>query len=302
MPVPDAPEVPAELRPPASLDLPADPAAAWGLSPHGHRQKLRHYLASMWAHREFAATVPLGQIAAKNQDTVLGKFWNLLNPLLLVGVYFFIFQVVLGIESRRGIDDYLPFLTVGVITYNFTRASVQGGALAIVKNRGLLRSLHFPRALLPISAIIAQLVTHLWAAVPMLVLLLLMGVRPTVLWLLFPFVLALQAALNLGLALFTARFTFHFRDFEKLLPYLLRIGFYGSGILIPLIPEFIESRTLLLILQANPVFMVVDLTRQVLLGYPAQPLYVLWSSVWALGLVALGFWYFRRAEDRYGSV
>ena len=297
-----APHVPTELRPTSSVDGLVSDADRAQLRQVGGHARLRDYLAEMWAFREFAAVLPLGQVAAQTRHTVLGSLWNLMNPLLLVAVYYFIFQVVLGIESRRGIDDYLPFLTVGVLSYNFTRASIQGGALVVVKNRAMLHSLSFPRALLPISGLVGQGVLHLWGVAAMLILLPLMGVRPTWQWLLFPLVLLLHAGLNLGFAFFASRFTFHFRDFERFLPYLLRIGFYGSGILIPIIPEFIANDLLRIILQANPIFMVVDLARQVLLGYPPQPLYALFSTLWVVGLVLFGFVYFRRAEDRYGLV
>lgn len=210
--------------------------------------------------------------------------------------------MVLGIEERRGVDDYLPFLTVGVIAYNYTRASVHGGALTIVKNRSIVSTLYFPRAILPVSAMIAQTTAHLYAAVPMLVMVLLMGVRPSWTWFLLVPVTVVHLILNLGIALVAARFTFHFRDFEKLLPYALRIGLYVSGVLIPINAELITNDVLRGVLQLNPVYLVIDATRQAVLSSPFDAQSWWGSAVWAALLLVAGLTYFRRAEGSYGRV
>jgi teichoic acid transport system permease protein len=90
----------------------------------GVKLPLRDYIREVWRRREFAVTVPMGELRANNQDTALGQLWHLLNPLLLVGVYYFMFGLILQIDERRGmdIDDYLQFLIVGVLTFNFTRS------------------------------------------------------------------------------------------------------------------------------------------------------------------------------------
>lgn len=302
---PDAPlpEVPDELVPRSRDQIPADPRATHPeLQSLGARLPLRTYLALMWRHREFAATVPLGQLQAANQNTMLGRAWNLLNPLLLIAVYYLIFQVILGIESRRGVDDYLTFLTVGVIAYDFTRASAHAGALAILKNRGLMQTLYFPRVLLPLTAIFARGTAQLYAVGAMLVMLPLMGVRPTLGWILLPVVLAVHAVLNLGIAFFVARFTFHFRDFEKFLTYILRLLLYVSGVLIPINADVITTPWLLWLLQLNPIYALVEMTREALLPTPINP--VLWASGTAasVAIMASGFWYYRRAENEYARV
>ena len=296
------PQVPDEIRP-RHLRLPDSSFTHWSeLHAPDSTGTLRSYLRRLWEYREFAATVPLGQLAARNQDTMLGRLWNLLNPLLLIAIYYFIFQTVLGIEDRRGVDNYLAFLTVGVITYNFTRSSVQGGALAIVRNRALVQSLHFPRVLLPVSSLIANTLSHLYAVVAMLAMLILMGVRPTWMWAALIPVLVMHGALNLGLSMFVARATFHFRDLERLLSYLLRLGLYVSGVLIPLTSELIPLPGLLSVLKANPIYLMIEATRNVLLGSPFDGRAYVLAMMWSLGVLALGFIYFRQAEGRYGNV
>lgn len=296
------PSVGPELQPMDPGSLAGESLAARaGLVTLGSRVPLRTYMADIWNHREFATTVSVGQLRAKNEDTMLGRAWNLLNPLLLIAIYYLIFQVILGVENRRGVDNYLPFLTVGVLTYNFSRSTAQGGALAIIKNRGLMQTLYFPRALLPISSTIGLGISQLYAVGAMLILLPLMGVRPTRMLLLFPVVFLIHAMLNVGVAFVVARITFHFRDFENLLSYILRLGMYVSGVLIPINAELISNDVVLWTLRLTPFFSIIEMTRQTLLGTPFDP--VIWGVgiLWAVALMAGGMLYFRQAENEYAS-
>ncbi len=83
------------------------------------------------------------------QDTLLGNLWHLGNPLLSVAVYYLIFGVVLGVT--RGIDNYILWLSIGVFAFGLTTSTVLGGATSIASNKGLIRSIRFPRALLTVS-------------------------------------------------------------------------------------------------------------------------------------------------------
>ena len=297
------PAVPEALRPAVDLGDAVSLAARHpNLSEVDTRLSARRYLSAMWSHREFALTVPLGQLRARNQDTTLGRAWYLINPLLLISIYYLIFEVMLDIESRGDVEDYLPFLTVGVIAYGYTRGSVQAGAESIVRNRRLVGSLSFPRAILPLGALIGQTSAYLYALAAMSIAVLFMGQHPGWGWLLLPVALVVHGVMNLGLALFAARFNFHFRDFGNFLPYILRLGLYVSGIILPINANLVEHDLLRWLLQANPLYNVVEMTRQTVLGDPFIARHWWLGAGWALTLVLVGFAYFRRAEARYSGV
>ena len=273
----------------------------------GIRLPLREYLAEVWRRREFAVTVPLGELRAQNQDTFLGQLWHLLNPLMLILIYWTIFGVILGVDggSRRGVDNYLPFLIVGIITYNYTRSSIQAGARMIVKNRRLVQSINFPRAILPLSSMVSESISHLYAMPVMFALLLIIpnGPDPMWSWLLMIPILLVHAMFNLGLSMAVARFAFHFRDVQQFLPYVLRLYLYTSGVLIPITPELIGNDVIRLILQINPMYSIIEMAREAILdGGIVRPLVWILGPAWSLMLLIVGFWYFRRAENEYGRV
>jgi len=293
------------LPPPQPLDLPGPPEALWPeLQRVGSKLPLREYLREIWRRREFAVTVPMSELRANNQDTALGQLWHLLNPLMLVGVYYLVFGVILQVETRRGmdVDDYLPFLIVGVLTFNFTRSSVRTGAKMIVKNRKLVQSINFPRAILPASAMVSETVAHFFAIPVIFVLILLTGVRPSATWLLVVPIVIVQAFLNLGLCMAMARISFHFRDVENVMPFLLRVWFYISGVLFPINPVLIPQPFLRNLLEFNPGFAVVQISRDAFLDGTFDPRMWAIASGWAVFAVIVGFWFFRRAESEYGRV
>jgi teichoic acid transport system permease protein len=297
-----------DLPRPSPPELPEDPLAQWPeLRRVGTRLPLRAYLSEVWRRREFAVTVPLGELKAQNQDTVLGALWHLLNPLMLIVIYWFIFGVVLGVEggTRRGVDNYLPFLIVGVITFNYTRSSIQTGARMIVKNRKLVQSINFPRAILPMSAMVSETLSHVYAIPVMFALLLIIpnGPSPMWSWLLLVPILVVHAMFNLGLSMAVARFSFHFRDAQQFLPYLLRLYLYMSGVLIPITGDLIGNDVVRTVLQINPMYNIIEMAREAVLdGGIVYPHVWLLGTGWAVLLLLFGFWYFRRAENEYGRV
>jgi len=276
--------------------------ARWPSLRHiGRRVTLREYLVDLWRWRNFIVTVPMNELRAQNQDTLLGQLWHLINPLLLAFIYYVIFGLILGI-SRGGVENYPAFLIVGVIVFNYTRTSLRSGAKTIVTNRKLVQTMCFPRAVLPLSTMIEGIVSHTFAIVVMWLVLLATGVRPTALWLLIVPYLLLHAVFNLGLVFFVARFTFHFRDTQQFLPYALRIWFYVSGVLIPIEARFVAMPTARAILRANPIYVIIEIARDAFLYNTFDPTKWRTASAWAVGLLVAGFLYFRRAENEYGLV
>mgnify|MGYP000965555797 FL=1 len=123
----------------------------------GGQQSLPSYLRSMWQRRDFALALPVEQVRSAHQSTFLGNLWHLANPMLSALVYYLIFGVILN--ARGGIDNYVVWLMIGLFAFRFTNNCVLGGAKSISGNHGLMRSIRFPRALLPISVVLSKVIT-----------------------------------------------------------------------------------------------------------------------------------------------
>ena len=256
------------------------------------------YLREVWRRREFAFVVPAQDLRAQNMDTTLGQLWHLLNPALLVGVYFFIFGVLL--DTRRGVDNFLGFLIVGVVLFHLTQRVVQDAAVCIVRNLGLIRSIQFPRILLPLATVNGQTLAFLPALAVALLAVLATGERPSLRWLLLLAVLAAGYVFNLGAALVVARVGASVRDLQRLLPHLLRLLFYGSGVIFS-VEAFVTSEAWRRAFAVNPVYDFITCARWCLLGTGVDPPVVIGLVVWCAVLPVVGLFVFRRGERRFGS-
>lgn len=256
------------------------------------------YLREAWRRREFAVVVPIQDLRAQNMDTAMGQLWHLLNPALLVGVYFFIFGVVL--DTRRGVENFLGFLIVGIVLFHLTQRVIQDAAVCITRNMGLLRSIQFPRILLPVAAVNGQTFAFLPALGVALLALLATGERPTLRWLLLVAVLAAVYVFNLGAALLVARVGASVRDLQRLLPHLMRLLFYASGVIFS-VEAFITSEAWRRAFAVNPVYDLITCARWCLLGTDVSSPVVVGLLAWCLLLPVVGFLAFRGAERSFGS-
>lgn len=265
----------------------------------GRKRPLGQYLREVWRRRDFATALPVAELRAQNMDTVLGNLWHVMNPLLLVGVYFLVFGVGLKqADVDRGVDNFLAFLAVGIFTYHYSQKTMMAGAKSVAANEGLLRSFQFPRSLLPASTVIGQTLAFLPAIAIMLLMAVATGEPPRLAWLILAVVFALQALFNLGGTLVLARLADRFRDLQNVLPFAFRLVFYLSGVLF--LAEAFVPKSLHPLLNINPFYVFVTLARAPVLGEQTTPALWLSAASWALGLFLLGFWYFRAAEHRYG--
>lgn len=255
------------------------------------------YLRQIWRTRDFAITVPLGDLRAQHMNTVFGSLWHLLNPLLLAGVYFIVFGVIFDAGGDT-IENYVAFLVVGLFTFYFTQKALTAGSRTVIANLPLMQSIAFPRAVLPISAMIGESVAQVPAILTMVVLVILSGEVPHPVWLLVVPAFAIQTVFNFGLACIASRLTFHFRDIQQLLPYTLRLWLYLSGVFygIDRIPEG-WPRT---VFRLNPLHQFLQVNRDLFLHDTVDP--ARWGQIalWAVALAIAGFWFFRGKESEYG--
>lgn len=256
------------------------------------------YLREAWRRREFAILVPAQDLRAQNMGTALGQLWHLVNPALLVGVYFLIFGVV--IDTSRGVENFLGFLIVGVVLFHLTQRVVLDAAVCISRNLGLIRSVQFPRILLPAATLNGQTAAFVPALVLALAAVVATGERPSVRWLVLPAVLSAHFMFNLGAALLVARIGASVPDLRQLLPHVFRLLFYASGVIFS-VEAFVTSPGWRRAFALNPLYDLITCARWCLVGQPAEMSVVIGLLAWCVAMPAFGFAIFRRSEQRLGG-
>ncbi len=264
----------------------------------GRRPSTLGYIREMWRRRHFAAAMPLEEMRVQHMTSVLGNLWHILNPLLMTGVYFLVFGVVLGTD--RGVDNFMAFLAIGVFQYHYTQKSVMAGSRSVVSNQGLIRSLTFPRAILPLASVIAQMIAFVPPLLVIFLIALLTGETLTWTWaLLVPLVVA-QGFLNLGGALLFARLTHKIPDMENILPFLFRLVFYGSGVLYS-VDRFIASGMGQMMFDLNPLYGYISMARWAIMGDSVSDTAVIAAAVWTVVALVVGFFFFIGGEQEYAN-
>ncbi|MFF3664950.1 ABC transporter permease [Microtetraspora malaysiensis] len=264
------------------------------------RPTLPAYLRQLWTRRHFILTYATSRNVSKYSESALGQLWQVLTPLLNAAVYWLMFGVILG--QSKHIDNYPAFLITGVMVFTFTQRTVTGGAKSISSNLSLIRALHFPRASLPLAYAVQELQQLAWSMGVLFLLILLMGMPITWLWLLIPVTLALQLVFNMGVSLLMARVGAFVRDMNQLLPFITRTWLYASGVFYSITERTSNlPQVLRWALEFNPAAGYIEFMRDLLI-YQRFPERWAWITCvfWAVFALIVGFWYFWRAEERYG--
>ncbi|MFC8599805.1 ABC transporter permease [Isoptericola sp. NPDC057191] len=288
-------------------------AEQYGLRPMGVRPPLGRYVRDVSSRWAFIRVLGTATAYSKNQNNYLGQLWAVLNPLLNAIVYVLIFGVLL--KATRGLENAIAFITIGTFLYRFFEQSVHAGSRSIAQKSNLIRSLHFPRAVLPIAQVVSLLTTLVPALLVMLAIVLLSGLLPTYAsvqvtwsWLLLPALVALLWIFNTGIAFVVARAVAITPDLDNILGFILRLVMYGSGVIFPVthyvdnLPESVQG-WVGPILEYQPIGVFLYLGRSILTQEPTMP-HEPWMWAWAVGwaIVAFiaGFIIFWRGEERYG--
>jgi len=228
---------------------------------------------------------------------------------LLGAVYWFVF----GLLFDRSADEFggLPFvvyLLSGMFPFYFTQTAMTGGVNSIVNNTQLLANLHFPRAVLPIAALVEGFVGFLTSLFAFFIIVgpangLVVGfdgaVWPTIdIVLLIP-IMIIHLMFNLGLSMLVARLAVPFRDLNNLVPYLTRMWLYLSPILygpatLAKAPDWARA-----IANSNPMAPLLRLYRHALTPLDTDlSLAFTQAGIWALALLVGGGLWFIRYEGR----
>jgi ABC-2 type transport system permease protein len=231
---------------------------------------------------------------------VLGHVWAILRPLALFGVLYFVFTQILRFGGT--IEEYALMVLLGIMLFMFFQDGTGTALGALVKNEPVVRKMHFPRIVIPLSVVFS---TGMTGAVNLLVTLGFVfafgqGVLWT--WLLVPVAFLALGILTTGVALLLSTLFVRIRDVGQIWAVIARALFYASPILYPLeqVPAQFQE-----IVALNPLAPIITQARIWVLhpdapsvvetvGWPA----LLGSAAIGIGVCVAGLWLFVRQAPR----
>ncbi|MGB9803985.1 ABC transporter permease [Desulfofundulus sp.] len=183
----------------------------------------------IYAYREMLRNLVAKELRARYKGSVLGFLWTFFNPLLMLVVY----NVVFSFVMRAQIKNYAMFLFVALLPWNYLSVSVLQGAASLVQNGALIKKIYFPREVLPLSVVLANLVNYLLSLLILVPALLAFKIKLTAALLAFPAVLLVETMLVTSLVLCVSVANVYFRDLEHIVGILMTVWFFLTPVLYP---------------------------------------------------------------------
>lgn len=238
------------------------------IGPRAMSGDFRRFLTLTWmlAYLEFKL---------KFFGSVLGYAWQLMKPLMMFAVLYFVFTEVIRIGG--GVPYYPVVLLSGIVLFGFFSESTVGAITSVVEREGLIRKISFPIVSVPISTVTSVFLTLMLNYLVVLSFALASGVTPTWRWIQIGPLLVLLYIVAASASLALSSLYVRFRDVKPIWEVIAQVLFYATPVIYTI--EFVQekSATLAQVMMCNPLATILQQMRHSAID-PASP-----SAVDALG-------------------
>ena len=247
-------------------------------------------------YRELVRNLVIRDIKLRYRNSVLGFVWSLGNPLLMMVVYTLLFTILIPTD----IPKYPVFILCALLPWNYFNTSIMGAIDSIVGNAHLIKKVYFPREVLPLSIVLANLVNFLLALIVLFAMLFAFRVRLTPWVLYLPLILFIQTIFTLGLALIFATLNVFYRDTKI----IMEVGMLAWFFLTPvfyriedLVPQYARR-----MYWVNPMASFISWYRIVLYyGISMEPGFIFRIFVTSIVTLVVGYLVFTRYSPLFGE-
>jgi len=246
----------------------------------------------MWKFKGILFNFAISDLKIRYRNSILGIFWSLIEPLLMLGVLFFVFSTMFKFE----IENFPIYLLLGIICYNFFKNGTTFALNSLTNRSSLMTQIYFPRSIPGISSGVTAAIMLILELVVLGIFMIVLEFTPPITILILPLILALEFLLILGIALPLSVLNVKFKDTEFIWMVVVHAGFFLTPIFyqFDMLPDNIQS-----ILQFSPVVQIVTMAHHVVL-YGVLP--SINSILYAVGstsaIMIIGYLIFRRYQSR----
>ena len=249
----------------------------------------------LYQYRELLKTNVKKDIRGKYKGSILGVLWSFINPLLMVLVYALVFPYILRVQQ----DNYLIFLIVAIIPWNFFTTVIGQGTTCILHNDGIIKKVYFPREILPISVVTSGLINFFISCIIILIFVIASGIGIHYTLIFLPVLAIIQYILSLGLVFILSAVNVYIRDLEYIVNFIINMLFYGTPILYSssMFPEKIRW-----LLNLNPFTHLINAYRDIFY-YHQMPDFASLGVIFLLSMIilVLGYLIFKRLSKGFAE-
>ncbi|KAF0111882.1 MAG: lipopolysaccharide transport system permease protein [Chloroflexi bacterium] len=256
-------------------------------------------LKDLWVYRELIFFLTWRDLKVRYKQSVLGVLWAILKPVMTMVVFTIFFGNFAKIPSD-GVP-YPIFSYTAALPWEFFAAALSVSARSMLASGGMVSKIYFPRIIVPLSSVMANLVDFLIAFVILIGMMIFYQITPTINMLWLPAFLLLAMVTALGVGLWFSALLVMYRDINYLLPFITQLWMFISPVVYPssMVPEkwrFLYS--------LNPMAGVIEGFRWALLGTQQSISggMIAISSGIALFILISGLFFFRRMERIFADM
>ena len=248
------------------------------------RSAFARYRRSLWL-------LTVRDLRVRYSTSALGYIWSILDPLVMAGIYWFVFTQVF--QRGVGNEPYIVFLLSALLPWMWFNGAVSDSTRAYIRGAKLIRSTKIPRTIW-VASIVCSKGIEFVASLPVLAVFAI-ATGAVLHWQAVYFVLgfAIQFVLTLGVGMIVAPLVVFFRDLERAVKLVLRFLFYASPIIygVAALPSELH-----VIAAFNPLSGILSLYRSAFFPDQLNLFNILVAAAMSLAFLAVGLYVFRRSE------
>ncbi|USK38644.1 ABC transporter permease [Cytobacillus firmus] len=217
------------------------------------------------------------EVKSANRNNYLGILWEIINPMIQIAIYWFVFGYGILSASGRGKVDmdgqliaYFPWMLSGMVLWFFVNQAITQGSKSVYTRINMVSKMSFPMSVIPTYVIFSKLYQHLMLLAVVLVIFQFLGFPINIYYLQLPYFMLATVIFLVAFALITSTLTTIVRDFQMLIQSLVRILIYLSPFLWP--PYDLKPDIIPLIMKLNPIYYLAEGYRASILGLAWYPI------------------------------
>lgn len=256
----------------------------------------RHTIKEIFEYKELIKNLVVRDLKVRYKRSILGVFWALLEPLLLMMLFTVVFSLLLRIQ----VEKYPVFVLCGIVPWTLFSTSLSYSTGSIAENASLIKKIYFPREIIPLTVIISRLINFFLSLSLLFMFLIIFKIKFSFFLAYLPLIMAIQLIFILGLSLFLSSLNTFYHDVGFILQFILAGWFYITPIFYPI--TMVPERYLFLYL-LNPMATIVYSYQRVLFyGMPPDFSQLLIAFIMSIFCILGGAYVFRRLQVRFAEV
>lgn len=255
---------------------------------------LKH-LEELYDYRDLIWKLSWGEFKLRYKNSILGYFWSLLEPLLMLTVLYLVFSNLMKVQ----VEHYQLFLLLGLILWNFLSRSTNIGMFSIVGRPDMIKKIYFPRDIFVISSCVTALLMSIFESIVFFIFMAVSRVPLSANLVYAPFILIFLFFMALGIALALSALNVYYRDVQFIWDVLMQAGFFATPILytMDILPETFQQIVLL-----NPMARIIISARDTIIySTPARPEDLLFMFAASAFFLIVGYIIFSKLEPGFAE-